>query len=75
MEFVTLVYLIFMFIALYFFSFFIILNIKNRNTLFSYPKPKKSYTISVLIPAHNEEKNIAETIEHVASSNYPSHKL
>jgi len=75
MEIATIVYLSFMFIAIYFFSFFIILTIRNRDTLFSYPKPKKIYDISVLIPAFNEENSIEETINHVCSLDYPEEKI
>jgi cellulose synthase/poly-beta-1,6-N-acetylglucosamine synthase-like glycosyltransferase len=74
-EFVTLVYLSFTFVALYFFSFFIILTLKNRKELFSYPEPKKNYTISVLIPAYNEQDSIEDTINHIMASNYPKENL
>ncbi len=75
MEFITGVYLAIMFIAIYMFSFFVILTFKNRKELFSYPKPNTNFSISVLIPAHNEEKSIAETIENIMLSNYPKDKL
>jgi len=72
---VTTVYLIFMFMSLYFFSFFIILTVKNRKQLFSYPKPNINYFISVLIPVFNEEESIEDTIKHVLQINYPKKKL
>ena len=75
MEFITVLYLIFMFIALYMFSFFIILTIKNKDKLFSYPKPNKEYSITVLIPAYNEEDSIKDTIEHVMNLDYPKKKI
>jgi len=64
-----------MFIALYMFSFFIILNIRNRKDIFSYPIATKEYFVTVLIPAHNEEDNISDTIEHVMNLDYPKNKL
>lgn len=64
-----------MFIALYMFSFFTILTIKNRKELFSYPKAKREYFVSVLIPAYNEEQSIRETIEHIMALEYPKVKL
>lgn len=64
-----------MFIALYVFSFFIIITIKNRDKLFYYPKSNKIYSISVLIPVHNEEDSVEETINHVMNSDYPKDKL
>jgi len=75
LEPITIVYLVFMFIALYFFSFFIILTIRNRNDLFSYPNPKMDFLVSVIIPAYNEEDNIETTVRHVMESDYPPDKL
>ncbi len=70
MNFITSVFLFYMFLALFMFFFFIFLYIRNRKTLFEYPKPKKLYTVSVLIPAYNEEECIAATIEQVFKSSY-----
>ena len=75
MEIITIIYLSLMFIALYMFSFFIILTIKNRDKLFSSPIAGKSYFVSVLIPAYNEEDSIEETIKHVMELDYPKNKL
>ena len=74
-DLITTIYLVFMFVALYFFSFFIILTIKNNKELSSYPKPKKDFSISVLIPAYNEEESIEGTIQHVMNSDYPKSKI
>jgi len=74
-EFITVVFLAFMFIALYMFSFFIILTLKNHSKLFSYPKPNLNYPITIIIPAHNEEESIKETVEHAMQLNYPKNKL
>jgi len=67
----TILYLIYMFIAIYMMSLFIIIYIKNRKTLFSYPKPDKKYTLSVLIPAYNEEATIENTVKSIFQSTYP----
>jgi len=75
MEFVTFLYLAFMFIALYFFSFFVILIFRNKTRLFEYPKPDYSNFVSVIIPVFNEEESIEDTIKHVCSSEYPANKL
>jgi len=64
-----------MFVALYFFSFFIILTIKNKDKLFDYPKPRKDFFISVLTPAYNEEDTIRDTIEHIMELEYPKNKI
>ncbi len=75
METVILIYLILMFIALYFFSFFIILTFRNRHALLSYPKPKKIYSTTLIIPAHNEEAGIEETVKCAEDLDYPKDKI
>ena len=69
-DFITIIYLIFMFLALYFFFLFILIVIRNRHRIFEYHKPKKKYSVSVLIAGYNEEKTIKDTIEHVFDSDY-----
>jgi len=72
---VTYVYLTFMFIALYMFSFFIILTFRNLPRLFSHPKPNKDFSVSVIIPAYNEEDSIEDTVRHVYDLDYPKKQL
>lgn len=69
-ELLTIVYLVYMFIAIYFLSLFTITFLQNRNEIFLVPKTGKNYPISVLIPAYNEEDGIKETIESVMKSDY-----
>lgn len=69
-DFITTLYLVFMFVAMYFFFFYILLIIRNRHRIFEYPKPKRNYTVSVLVAAHNEESTIEATINHVMESDY-----
>jgi biofilm PGA synthesis N-glycosyltransferase PgaC len=75
MEFITLIYLVLMFVALILLSFFILLAIKNNRNLFSYPPLTKYPVVSVLIPAYNEEDSIEDTINHVMRLDYPKKKL
>ena len=44
---------------------------KNKKTLFDYPKTGKKYSVSFIIPAYNEGKNIKESIEHIFDVGYP----
>ena len=74
-EFVTGVYLFLMFISIYMLSFFVILTTRNRKRLFAYPEPNLKYSVTVIVPAYNEEDSIKETIENVFASNYPKNKL
>jgi len=68
---VTAVYLGLMFVSLYMMSFFIILTIKNKKEFFSFPNPKKTYSISVIVPAVNEEDSIEDAIKHLFAGGYP----
>lgn len=68
--FVTTVYLVLMFIALYFFFLYILLIIRNKEKIFDYPISKKNPTLSILVPAYNEEKTISNTIKHLFESDY-----
>lgn len=72
---VDIVYLTLMFIVFYILSFFIILTFRHRKDIFNYPKSSRKFSVSVLVPAYNEEDSIAETIKHVCESNYPGGKL
>jgi len=69
-ETLTIVYLSYMFIALYFMLLFILTFVQNRKEIFLVPKSKKKYLVSVLIPAWNEEKSIRETVENILKSDY-----
>lgn len=74
MEFLTVIYLIFTFIAFYSLFLFILLYIQNRKEIFTYPKPKKDYSLSMVIPCYNEGKTIEETIKSVLNSGYKNLK-
>src|SRR3989344_6752166 len=69
-EALTVVYLAYMFIALYFMSLFTLTFIQNRKEMFSVPKISKKYSVSVLIAAHNEEDTLKSTVETVLKSDY-----
>ncbi len=59
-----------MFLALYFIFLFVLIFLQNRKQMFFVPEIKKEYTVSVLIPAYNEEDSIKETVETVLKSDY-----
>ncbi len=71
MELLTWVYLFFIFVSLYFTLLFLVLFWKNKNNLFEERKESYLPTLSVLIPAYNEEKSIRDTIKSVLDINYP----
>ena len=69
-EVLTIIYLVYMFIALYFMLLFILTFIQNRREIFLIPKSDKKYSVSVLIPAFNEQDTIKSTVENVLKSDY-----
>ncbi len=69
-ETLTIVYFVYIFVALYLLLLFALTFIQNRKEIFSDPKTKKNYSISVLIPAYNEQDSIEGTVEAVLKSNY-----
>jgi cellulose synthase/poly-beta-1,6-N-acetylglucosamine synthase-like glycosyltransferase len=49
---------------------FLIIYLKNKKDIFSYPNADKRYTASFIVPAYNEEKTIGETIKHIFDIDY-----
>jgi cellulose synthase/poly-beta-1,6-N-acetylglucosamine synthase-like glycosyltransferase len=75
MEILPIIYLGYIFIAIYLLSLYVLIYFKNRKNLFSYPKTQKKYSVSVLIPAWNEEKTIKKTIESIFNIDYEIKEL
>jgi cellulose synthase/poly-beta-1,6-N-acetylglucosamine synthase-like glycosyltransferase len=75
MQLLSIIYLGYIFIAIYFLFLYIILYLNNRKDLFSYVETKNKYSISVLVPAFNEEKTIENTIRAIFKINYPIKEL
>jgi len=69
-EFITIIYLTYSFIAFYFLFLFILIYVRNRREMFYYPKIKKRYSLSIVIPCYNGEKSIGGTIEALLNSSY-----
>lgn len=74
MNFVDIVFFIYMFIGLYMLSLFILIYLPNRNKLFLYPKTKLE-PVSIIMPCYNEAENIGEAIESLMNLNYPKNML
>jgi len=70
MDILPYIYFFYMFVSLYFLLFFILLYIKNKKQLNYTPELKKHFSVSVLIPAWNEEDTIEDTVREVFKSDY-----
>lgn len=75
MEILSIIYLVMIFVSLYVSFLFLILFFKNKKSMFKDEFAKELPLLSVLIPAHNEEDSIAQTIKFIQESNYPKEKL
>lgn len=70
MDFLTTVYLIFTFLALYSILIYYLTYFQNRKQMFEAPHPQKIYDLSIVIPCYNEQDSIGKTIEHHLQTNY-----
>jgi len=69
-EFITVVFLVYSFIAFYFSFMFLLLYFQNRKEFFYYPKRKRDYELSIVVPCYNEEKDIGGTIQSLLDIKY-----
>lgn len=70
MDVLTIVYLIYSFISIYFLCFFMLIYIPNRKKIPVSPLITKEYSLSIVVPCYNEEKHIGGTIEALLNSDY-----
>lgn len=75
MEIVDLFYIISSFIGVYLSTVFLIVYLENRKTLTREPPMKEIPSVTIIVPAHNEEKNIGECLESLHNLDYPKDKL
>ena len=65
---------IFVFVGIYFTVLLLLLFFTHEKKLFKKPNMKKFPSVSIIIPAHNEEEDIGETIKSVKKMKYPRRK-
>ncbi|NIO44622.1 MAG: glycosyltransferase [Candidatus Aenigmarchaeota archaeon] len=68
-------YLVFIFITLYFSILFFLLFLRNRRLIKKIPKLVRHPSVSIIVPAYNEEKVIGKTIKSLKKLIYPKNKL
>ena len=73
-ELITIIYLFYMFVSLYMLSLYLLIYIPNKKDILSSPKITKEYSLSMVIPCYNAEKNIGKTIEKILESDYKNLK-
>lgn len=74
MEFLTILYLTYTFIAFYFLSLHILIYVQNKKEIYSAPKYTKVKSLSIILPCYNEEDEIASFIENILKTDYPGLK-
>jgi cellulose synthase/poly-beta-1,6-N-acetylglucosamine synthase-like glycosyltransferase len=69
-DLLTIIFLFYTFISLYFIIGFTLIYIPNRRKFTFSPESTKNYTLSIVVPCFNEEKTIGKTIETLLNLDY-----
>jgi poly-beta-1,6-N-acetyl-D-glucosamine synthase len=72
MEFLTILYLTYTFIAFYFLFIHLLTYVQNKKQVYETFIPNKERSLSIIIPCFNAEGNIAKTIQAHLDSDYKS---
>ena len=70
MEGLTLLYLVYTFIAFYFLSIYLLTYVQNRKQIYETIESDKIRSLSIVIPCYNEEETIGKNIEALLASDY-----
>ena len=70
MDALTIVYLVYAFIALYFLFLFSLVYVQNNRQLLLSPKAKRIYSLDMVVPCYNERESIGQTIKSLLNSDY-----
>lgn len=69
-ETITVIYLVYTFIAFYFLFLFMLIYFQNKKYIFYVPPITKEYSLSMVIPCWNGEDVIGDTIQTLLDSDY-----
>jgi len=75
MNIIDILYIFFAGVTIYISLLFLILFFSNRRKMDYNPKAEKLKSISVIVPAHNEERTIGKVVRHLKRLNYPKRLL
>jgi len=64
------VYSVMFFFGIYFLLLFVVLYMRNKEKLNEFPPITKEYSVSIVIPCFNAEKEIGETIKNLLKTKY-----
>jgi cellulose synthase/poly-beta-1,6-N-acetylglucosamine synthase-like glycosyltransferase len=70
MEFLTILYFVYTFIAFYALMIYVLTYLQNRKQIYEIIEPDKIRSLSIVTPCFNEEKSIARNIESFLASDY-----
>jgi len=70
MEFLTILYLTYTFIAFYFLFIYVLTYFQNKKQIYEVIKPEKNYSLSIVVPCYNEAESIGKNIEAILDSDY-----
>ena len=70
MNFIELIFYIYLFVALYMTSLLVFIWLPNRYKLFTHPRGK-AVPVSIIMPCYNESETIGEAIESLLNLDYP----
>lgn len=70
MEFLTILYFVYTFIAFYFLMIYILTYVQNKKHIYETIAPDKIRSLSIVVPCFNEAKSIGKNIEAFLASDY-----
>ncbi len=70
MDTLIIIYALMFFFGIYFLLTFVLLYFKHKNKLNDSPGITEEYSLSIIVPCYNAEKNISRTIENLLEVNY-----
>ncbi len=69
-ETITVIYLVYSFIAFYFLFLFVLIYFQNKKQIFYCPKANKNYSLTMVVPCYNEGETIEKTVRSILYAGY-----